>query len=286
MVDIAYAPPEARAEVVQFMHDSFPRAKWGLAGWTKLLDGRWSTPDAPFAITARDQGELVGVLGMIPATRQTSLGPRTIASLTSWYLLKPYRGQGVGRDIMAMATGNPQITATNLSSARDAIPVVLRAGMTVLDSKRLIWRASDRSARRLPFTSDPLSLGRGITQVDRQVLKDHDDLNLKSLCIETPDGPCVIVLSVKRKDDAFVTHEVMYIGAPAVFAQHVRAIADTVLPPQGAVLAVDRRFMPEDAQPDAVVDIPVPRYYTPGRVPPNEVDHLYSEIVLMDMKLY
>jgi len=49
---------------------------------------------------------------------------------------------------------------------------------------------------------------------------------------------------------------------------------------------VDRRFVAADVVPDAVEDIPVPRLYTAGAVPPADVDVLYSEIVLLGMKLY
>ena len=44
MVDVRFARPEERAAVARFMARAFPRAKWGMDGWTALLDGRWAAP--------------------------------------------------------------------------------------------------------------------------------------------------------------------------------------------------------------------------------------------------
>ena len=66
----------------------------------------------------------------------------------------------------------------------------------------------------------------------------------------------------------------------------IESAADALLPPQDAVMAVDRRFLPGNADADEVAQIPVPRFYTPGRMPAEDVDAMYSEIVLLDMKIY
>ena len=285
MVDIAYAPPDAREEVAQFMLAAFPRARWSIDGWRRLLDGRWSGPEGRYAITVRDSGKIVGVLGMVTAERLTDDGPRTTANMSSWYLLKPYRGRGLGRQMLEFAFADPGITVTNFSSARDAVPVVERAGMQVLDHARLIWQPR-KAATLLPVNADPLAQSDALGARDRRVLIDHAGLNLKPLVVETPDGPVVIILSIKQKHDAYVTHEVMYLGDRERFARHVRAITDSLLPPDRAVLSVDRRFLPGEVTPDATEAFAVPRFYVPGGMPPEAVDHLYSEIVLLDMKLY
>jgi hypothetical protein len=205
--------------------------------------------------------------------------------MTSWYVAKTYRGQGIGGRMLELVTADPEITITNFSSARGAVPVVERAGFSVLDSERLIWRSSDATAR-LPVHHDPLQLGDTLAERDRRVLEDHAGLNLRTLAVETSEGQCVIVLSIKQKHDAYVTHEVMYLGDRALFGRYARAIADSILPAKGAVLSVDRRFVAPGVLPDAIQTIAVPRFYTVGRMPAEEVDNLYSEIVLLDLKLY
>ena len=283
MTEIAFAPPRHRAEIARFMQQAFPRAKWGPDGWQRLLDGRWAGTPGRYAITARDNGALVGVLGLVCATRQTPDGPRETANMSSWYVAKSHRGQGLGSRMLELLTAQPGLTVTDVSSSKAAVPVVERAGFTVLDADRLIWHA--RPARsHLPLDRAPLNAP-DLPETDRRVIADHAGLPLEPLRIATPDGPCTLVLSVKRKHDAYVTHEVLYLGQPGIFAAHARAIADSLLPDSAAILSVDRRLLPPDTPCEATETFAVPRLYTPGRMNPAHLDHMYSEIVLLGLKL-
>jgi ribosomal protein S18 acetylase RimI-like enzyme len=285
MLDIAHAPPTDRAQIAQFMQNAFPRAKWDRSGWDAILSGRWHAADDSFAITVRDKGRLVGVLGLVTASRPTAAGLVKTANMTSWYVDKAYRGQGVGSRMLELATADPDITVTNFSSAKGAVPVVERAGFSVLDRARMIWRPRAGTAA-YRVHSDPLSLGAVLPARDARILSDHAGLNLRSSAVETPSGLCTLILSVKQKHDDYVTFETMYLGDRALFSEYARKIAASILPPTGAVLSVDRRFVAPGTSCDGTEDFAVPRYYTAGRMPAADVDHLYSEIVLLGLKMY
>ncbi|UWR26818.1 GNAT family N-acetyltransferase [Sulfitobacter sp. S223] len=282
MVDITFATPDQREEVEAFMHSAFPRAKWGADGWTRLLANRWGGAGGEFAVTARDKGVLVGVMGMNDSIRHTPRGPQRYRNLTSWYVLKTHRGMGLGERLMHTAMADPEVTSTNLTSAKAALPLVDRIGFKILDAQRNIWRHSGGTP--LSHTLDPLN-DASLSPVDAQVLADHAALNLKPAVVETQDGPLTLVLSVKQKSDEYVTHEVLYVGQPDLLARHARAVADTLLPAEAAVFSVDSRLI-ADPHPDAIETIEVPRFYKGSTMLPSEIDHMYSEIVLMDMKLY
>ncbi|KIN74002.1 GNAT family N-acetyltransferase [Sulfitobacter guttiformis] len=282
MVEVTFATPAQRDEVEAFMHAAFPRAKWGAEGWTRLLANRWGGPQGEFAVTARDGDKLVGVMGMNDSLRHTPRGPQRYRNLTSWYVLKSHRGMGLGETLMHTAMGDPAVTSTNLTSAKAALPLVDRIGFRVLDAQRFVWRHSGLDA--LPHTFDPLK-DANLRSVDAQVLKDHTGLGLGYVTVETPDGLCTLVLSVKQKVDEYITHEVVYVGQPDLLARHGDAIANTVLPQTGAVFSVDSRLA-TGARPGTVETIEVPRFYKGNRMLPAEIDHMYSEIVLMGMKLY
>ena len=77
----------------------------------------------------------------------------------------------------------------------------------------------------------------------------------------------------------------MYASNLSHFSLHAQRLADTLLPESGAVLAADGRFV-RDSGSDAIrEELPVPRYFKSERVLPHEVDHLYSELQLLDLKL-
>lgn len=285
MVNIAYAGPEEREEIAQFMNVVFHKAKWDIDGWRRLLAGRWCGPDGRYAISVRDDGKLVGVLGLVYADRMTSGGLRTTADMTSWYILKEYRGQGIGQKMLALATSDPTVTVTNFSSAKAAVSVLVSAGLTVLDKERLVWHPRVTPSG-LIVHDDPLSLGDRLPAKDRKIIGDHQGLKLRHLAVETPDGPVAMVLYPQNKHGDWVTHEIMYLGNQPLFAQYAPQIAAAVLPERDAILSLDRRFAAEGITPDEVRPFATPRYCQPGLLDPSEIDMLYSECVLLNIKIH
>lgn len=286
MVEVAYAAPEEREEVAQFMCRVFPRAKWDIEGWRRLVAGRWCGPEGRYAITVREGGEMVGVLGLVTAERQTSQGPRKTADMTSWYVLKDYRGGGVGQKMLRLATSDPEVTVTNFSSAKLAVDVLIKAGLTVLDKERLVWLPRPDMAK-LKVHDDPLSLGDRLSARARRIIEDHRGLErLRPVAVETPDGLCVMVIYPQQKHDEYVTHEIMYLENQPLFAEHAARIAASVLPDEAAILSLDRRFAAAGIEPDEVREFATPRFCQQGLLPPNEIDMLYSECVLLPIKIH
>jgi len=285
MVEITFATPSQRAEVEAFMHAAFPRAKWGRDGWTRLLANRWGGAGGEFAVVARDGGTLVGVMGMNDSLPHTPRGPARYRNLTSWYVLKSHRGMRLGEQLMHTAMADPAVTSTNLTSAKGALRLVDRIGFKVLDDHRFAWRQSGSAP--LALTRDPLR-DADLDATDRRVLRDHAGLNLHTVTLQTPDGPCTLVLSVKQKVDDYVMHEVVYAGQRDLLGRHAQRIANTLLADAPAVLAVDARLVQaaQDALGATREPIEVARFYKGTSLLPAEIDHMYSEIVLMDMKLY
>lgn len=284
MVDVSYAAPSEREEVAQFMDAAFVRAKWDIDGWRRLVAGRWAGPEGRFAVTVRDAGRLVGVLGLVYAHRDTRRGRRTTADMTSWYVLKDYRGQGVGSKMMTLATSEPDVTVTNFSSAKGAVSVLERAGLEVLDKERLVWLPGQGAP--LTVHDDPLSLGDRLPAKDRRIIEDHQGLKLRFVSVETPDGLCTMVIYPQKKHDEYVTHEIMYLADQEVFARHAARIAASVLPAEGAILSLDRRFAKPGIDPHDVRAFATPRFCQKGLLDPSEIDMLYSEAVLLNIKIH
>jgi hypothetical protein len=175
---------------------------------------------------------------------------------------------------------------TNLTSAKGPLDLIKRIGFEVLDDTSLCYKPRPGETDRFEVVVDPLSLGDQLDPRDRQVLQDHVGLPVFPFAVKTPDGWVVIVVSRHKKHDAYVTWETMYLGAPEIFARHAPAIAASLLPDAAVVLAVDRRFTREGTEYDYVYEIPVPRFYTKGRMNPQYIDNLYSEVAMLNMKLY
>jgi hypothetical protein len=90
-------------------------------------------------------------------------------------------------------------------------------------------------------------------------------------------------MQVKRKGDDVLYHEIMHVSDPQFLLTHAQALANAILAGERSVLAIDRRFMPSAAD-LATETIPLPRWYR-SPLARSQIDHLYGEIVLLDLKL-
>ena len=124
------------------------------------------------------------------------------------------------------------------------------------------------------------------------MLADHEDFAVHPYVIRGDGGDCLVLLSIHEKAGhekagQIASHEALYVGEPEIFAPAAQAFADAILPAGPAVLAVDKRFLgdcPVDAETQA---IRVPRYFRPvPGVGAQDIDILYSEIELLDLKLW
>ena len=71
------------------------------------------------------------------------------------------------------------------------------------------------------------------------------------------------------------------------FAKNARALADAILPSTQALLSVDSRLLAgQGAEPDELWELPVNRGFQSAGLEAHEMDFLYSEIPLLDLKLY
>ncbi len=253
--------------------------------WRGIVDGRWAPWAEAFGVVAQDGQRLIGFLGVVYAQRPDG---RRSGNLTSWYIEKPYRGRGLGNDMLRAAISEAEVTYTTFSSTPTALRLMKRAGLEMLDDRRFIWEAGYR------FAQPTIEVLSGVSEIEPHlsseqvhVLADHAGLNLRPYLIRYGrSDSCLVLLHVKEKGADIAYYEVLHVGEPAVFSRHAGAFAAAILPPKQAVLSVDSRFLTDDAKPHRVEPIVVPRYYRPVGMGAQDVDFLYSEIVLLDLKLY
>lgn len=282
-MDIGFATPEEREEIALMMATSFTKAKWDITGWRKLLANRWGAPGDPFAVRVKDKGRVVGCLGLVTARRPTEVGDVVTCGMLSWYMLRDYRGTGAGKEMLTLATQQPGVTVVNFASSVKAAPVVVAAGLVELETHRHLWLPSDGSTANA--SNDPSALAE-LNVRDRRVLLDHEGLNLLPWAVKlSGEDPFLILISPMKKNPGYINYELFYCGNRALMSKHARAIANTILP-KDAVLAIDSRFVEQDVTPDWTEPLSLPRYYTPGFMEPEYVDHIYSENILLGIKIH
>lgn len=284
-VELRTAGPDDREAVVALLHERMS-SRISLARWRRLFDYPWLADRPDRGVVVLERGRVAGYLAVIYADRR--LGGRTVrtANLSSWYLARPLRGQGIGRAMLQLATRDPQVTYTTFSSNPQALRLMAEAGLVLLDDSRLLWRRTAEQETDALVLTGFAPLLPEIPEPERQILADHRDLPVQPHLLRAAEGDCLIVLSVKKKGADVAYHEALHLGRPDVFARHAAAFANAVLAPGAAVLAVDRRFLDGCEVVAESEQISVPRYFRSPVMARREVDFLYSEIPLLDLKLY
>ena len=268
------------------MNDRIP-----LERWRRLMTYDWITDIPDFGRVVENNGRVLGYCGMVYADRivgNSSEDRRIerIVSMSSWYLDKSLRGQGLGRDMLASATADRSLSYATLTNSRKPLGIVEAVGFRILEDHRYLWRrAAGTVDSSLIVTRDPAVIRKRVDISERKLIDDMARLPVAPILLEVGGRQTLLYFSVKRKDADITWHDLLYAGDRTLFVRHAQHLANVLLPDPVSVLAADGRFVqhaPDGAEREA---LPVPRYFKSERVAASEVDHLYSELQLLDLKL-
>ena len=262
------------------MNPDFPPERW-----KRLFAPNWCGRTPDIGLVVEDNGEIVGFHGHVCSSRPLGLKREKFVNFSSWYLKKEYRGQGLGRAMLEMATSDPDTTYVVCSLSPKRVEFFKRLGMDVLDTERLVWRNDGKPYENLELFTDPSEIARLASPPDALALEHHAGLAATPVLVSTRCCLCLLLLSVAKKGNDVLYYDVLYRSNPALFTERAADIARALLPDGDCVLAADRRFV-EDCGPEAEVEpLPSPRFYKSSRVLPPDIDLAYSEIVLLGLKL-
>lgn len=257
--------------------------------WRRLMSYGWLDDKPDYGRVVESDGAILGYCGMVYADRlvgnANQLRSERIVSMSSWYLDKSLRGKGLGRDMLISAISDPSLTYATLTNSKKPLGIVEALGFQLLEDHRYIWRKTARVHSGVVITSDLLTIGDRIQPHQQKLIDDMHEYALQPLLIELDGQQALLFFSIKRKDANVLWYDLMHSSDYELFVNCAQALADQLLPNTPAVLAVDGRFV-KSAPPEITCErLPVGRYYVSNRVAPNEIDHLYSELQLLDLKL-
>ena len=253
--------------------------------WRRLLDYPWRPADADRGHVAVDDGRAVGFLGLVYAERPIGGRVERFCNICAWYLLKNYRGQGIGQRIQFGSVADPRMTYTIMTATlATGRAFAGNGGFQVLDDARYLLRRRAGSRGDIECIDDPDRIEALLEPHDRKILQDHRPYNMRHLLVRAGGDACYIAMQVKRKGAGIDYHEVMYASDGRFLSQFAPAIADTLLGSDSAVFAIDRRFLPAAPGWESET-LRLPRWYRSPNVAPERIDHLYGEVALLDLKL-
>ena len=268
--------------VVTLLHEQMNR-KIAPGRWRRLMTYEWLEEKPDLGYVAEAGGRIVGYVGAVYSDRQIAGQRERLVNICAWYLEKAHRGAGGGERLMAEATANPDWHYNIMTSSSRTLEILRRVGYRVLDDTRYDWRRDGGAA--LPVEYNPARIAEGATDVERKILADHAGLPVTPVLVHDAGRDVLAIFSVTEKGDDQPWYDMLYVGDPALMAKG-QALANAVLPADNAVLSADARFCGESAPAGArPVTLPVPRFVKSSSLSGAAVDHLYTELQLMGLKL-
>jgi GNAT superfamily N-acetyltransferase len=261
------------------MSSRIPKERWRL-----LLDYPWRPRDANCGYLAADGDKVVGFLGLVYADRIIDGETHRFCNICAWYLLRDYRGQGIGQEIQTRSIADPGMTYTLVTATASTDRAFRRAGFEVLDEERYRLRSEAEDSGRLELIEGADMTAPLLAPNERAILEHHRAFNLRHVLFRAAGQSCYLILQNRKQGANISYHQVLYVGYPEFLGRHGQAMADSLLDGGNALFAVDRRFVPQEPgwqhEP-----IPQARLYRSSRLRPGQIDNLYSEIALLDLKL-
>jgi len=260
----------------RLMNPKIPRERW-----RRVLDYPWRPPEAERGWLVEDAGTVVGFMATIYSDRETSVGIRRFCDLGAWYLERDYRGTGIGDELLRAGMAQPGTTYATMTARRATGRRIRALGFTVLDATRQVFR---------PQASRP---GLDLRAVDearlgarsRRIVRDHRGLNVEMGTAGDPASPVLFAFQSKRKGADILYRELLFCSDLGFLAAEAGALAQTLCRDASQILAVDSRFLPADLVEGEREEIVLPRWVRTPDVPLADVDHLYAETLLLDLKL-
>lgn len=272
--------------VAAFLHENMNR-KIAPSRWRRILDYPWAAPDTPnrgHLLEAPD-GSVRGFMGSVHAWRPIGGRARRLVNLTGWYVDKGARGAGHGLALIRAAMADGGDAYTLLTNSANTLDMVQALGFRLLDAERYLWRRDAPAGG----TRTRIVVGRGARLLacpaGRRLIDDHDGLAATPVFLRDAAGTVTALFSVTRKGDDETWWDLLAATDMAVFGRCAGALARQVLPDGKSAVSADARFLALPPPGAERAPVPPTRLAFSRDLAPCQIDHAYSEIPLMGLKL-
>jgi len=292
------AQPADMDSICALLHAGMNR-KIAVERWRNLMTYPWLAEKPDLGRVVDDGGIVRGYVGMVYADRAAAAADRytsdrateRLVNICAWYLAKEARGGGLGHALMADATADPALSYDIMTSSAKTVSILGKLGYRVLDDTKYVWARGGGEAGRSPAAFVPLALETdrvrilpAVASTERKILEDMAPYNVLPVLVAAERERHLILFTVAKKGDDVTWYDVLYAGDAHFLGRHAQALADALLPDARAQLAADARFVigPVGGRAEK---LPVARFYKTSRLQAGDVDHLYTELQLLNLKL-
>src|SRR5262245_10647892 len=259
--------------------------------WREIFDYKWESDEGYVGYALVDDRKVVGFNGAIFSRRIIDGREARFCNLTSWIVKEQYRTESMRLVFPFLKLKGH--TITNLTMNERAWEITRRLGFKNLDTNvRIIFLVPGFSATRKEeapvIVSDRSRIAEILDPVDLKISIDHSHYNCGHLVIQDKYGYSYIIYTRKRYrqyNHDFRYAHIRYSSDRSAFLRHLNKIKSYFLKSlKYFFLAVDELLIGDATSPySKLYQLKVPRMYKSEVLSREQVDNLYSELVVLGL---
>ena len=254
----------------------------------KLFEYQWERDEDYCGLALKDGDHTVGFIGMIFSRRQIGGRTEKFCNLTSWFVQEGYRSRAIS--LLLPLHAMKDYTITDLTPAKNVYKIQNKIGFKDLDvGGRILLPIGRRLSAPRHVSARMTHLESEIRQVlsaeHLKIFNDHLDYRCSHFLLSAENRYCYIVYSGhKRKNLPFVY--IHYISDTDLFEHAYHEIRNAIFAHAHAYFAViDARLVTNLKLPFSFcLPYRTPKQYLSSHLKPAQIDNLYSELVLLNLR--
>src|SRR5262245_55384343 len=259
--------------------------------WREIFDYKWESDEGYVGYALVDDRKVVGFNGAIFSRRIIDGREAKFCNLTSWIVNDQYRTESLRLVFPFLSLKG--YTITNLTMSDRAWEITRRLGYKNLDTNvRILFPVPGLSAARKEeapvMVSDQSKIAETLDPVNLKIFIDHSHYNCGHLVIQDKYGYSYIIYTSRRYrkyNYDFSYAHIHYISDRNAFLRHLNKVKSYFLKSRKYFfLAVDGRLIGNATIPySKTYQLKIPRMYKSEVLSREQVDNLYSELVVLGL---
>lgn len=258
--------------------------------WRKLYDYPWETNEGYCGYALIDGDSVVGFISMIFSERVINGRVERFCNLANWIVKPEYRSQSL--TVLLPSLKLTSHTLTDFTPSDQVREISKRLGFKDLDGGLRVllpplmgplgmgWRNPPQ------ITTEPSQMAQWLQPDDFRIFQDHQQTQCRHLLLRDGNSYCYVIFSTVRTNRGSLRYSsIHFISNKELFAKHSMPIRSMIMRTSRSPLVVVDRRLVADLPLRLSFDLPVQaaRLYKSATVKPEEIDNLYSELVLANV---
>jgi hypothetical protein len=286
MPEVRPATPEMFEAIYPLLAEhnpALPKEKWRL-----LVDYPWRSKGDDLGYVLVERGEIVGFLSTLYSRRLIDGKEVRLCNTAHWVVREDFRADSLRLFLIVLRQRD--CTITNLTSSATVAAMMpklrfklLEENLQLLFPVPVLPKLAGRNGSAI--TSEPSAIVATLDAADLRIFEDHAGCECGHVVVRARDDYCYVVFSGKSRRvygvDVPYCH-IHYISNRDLFLRHLSRIKWYFLRTHGAwFVAVDERFVGQGVGMFSKAHrLGTPRYYRSEMLAADQVDNLYTELVL------